>query len=184
MKKDWTTIEVLSHSRHDWLNKIQIIKGHLSLHNYDRVKEIIDEIVIEAQSEAKLSQLHTPQFAALLLTCNWNDYSFRLDYELLDTHHTFVGELDDVHLTSWTSSFFECLQESIQPFADNHLSITIERDQTRTCFFFDFQGIIKQTAKLEEFLANGTSFMSMHIQELTEEQFSLEVIYNECLQER
>ncbi|WP_301294369.1 Spo0B domain-containing protein [Peribacillus frigoritolerans] len=45
MDKNWTTIETLRQTRHDWLNKIQIIKGNLELNRIDRVKGIIDEII-------------------------------------------------------------------------------------------------------------------------------------------
>lgn len=47
MDKNWTTIETLRQTRHDWLNKIQIIKGNLELNRIDRVKGIIDEIIVE-----------------------------------------------------------------------------------------------------------------------------------------
>ena len=67
MKKEWNTIELLRHVRHDWLNKLQLIKGNLDLNKIDRAKEIIDEIVIEAQNETKLSNLHFPNFTLLLL---------------------------------------------------------------------------------------------------------------------
>lgn len=32
-------IHLLGHSRHDWMNKLQLIKGNLSLQKYDRVFE-------------------------------------------------------------------------------------------------------------------------------------------------
>ena len=56
MDKNWTTIETLRQTRHDWLNRIQIIKGNLELNKIDRVKGIIDEIIIETQNEARLYQ--------------------------------------------------------------------------------------------------------------------------------
>ena len=36
MRKEWDTIEVLKHARHDWLNKLQLIKGNLSLIKIDQ----------------------------------------------------------------------------------------------------------------------------------------------------
>ena len=47
IEKEWNTVEVLRHARHDWLNKLQLIKGNLDLNELDRAKEIINEIVIE-----------------------------------------------------------------------------------------------------------------------------------------
>ncbi|MGM2794016.1 Spo0B domain-containing protein, partial [Bacillus cereus group sp. BC91] len=64
-------IYLLSRSRHDWMNKLQLIKGNLTLEKYDRVFEIIEEMVIEAQHESKLSNLKIPQLAYYFLTFNW-----------------------------------------------------------------------------------------------------------------
>ena len=61
----------LMYFRHDWMNKLQLIKGNLSLQKYDRVVEIIDEMVIDAKHESKLSNLKTPHLAFDFLTFNW-----------------------------------------------------------------------------------------------------------------
>ncbi|WP_312471145.1 Spo0B domain-containing protein, partial [Neobacillus sp.] len=45
MGKEWDIVEVLRHSRHDWLNRLQLIKGNLDLNRIDRAKAVIDEIV-------------------------------------------------------------------------------------------------------------------------------------------
>lgn len=175
MNKDWTTVELLSHSRHDWLNKVQLIKGNLSLHKYDRVNEIIQEIVIEAQNESRLSQLHTPQLAALLLTCNWNNFSFQVDYEVLEASTDHQYKINDQLAINWTSSFFDCLQQTVQEFADNHLSITIERQHQSACFFFDFRGIIKNREELEKFFGKRESTIEVAVHECSEQEFSLQV---------
>ena len=67
INKEWNTVELLRHVRHDWLNKLQLIKGNLDLNKIDRAKEIIAEIVIETQNETKLSNLNFPNFTLLLL---------------------------------------------------------------------------------------------------------------------
>ncbi|BBP91222.1 hypothetical protein BsIDN1_48400 [Bacillus safensis] len=59
-------IDLLSRSRHDWMNKLQLIKGNLTLEKYDRVFEIIEEMVIEAQHESKLSNLKNSPIGLLL----------------------------------------------------------------------------------------------------------------------
>ena len=80
MEKEWDIVEVLRHSRHDWLNKLQLIKGNLDLNRIDRAKAIIDEIVIEVQHESKLSNLHIPLFASLLFKVELGKYiSFSLN---------------------------------------------------------------------------------------------------------
>lgn len=175
MKKDWDTIELLRHTRHDWLNKIQLIKGNLSLNKIDRVKEIIDEIVLETQLESKLSNLNIPQFAALLLTYNWESHSIHLEYEILEgTSFSTSDQIDDEQLTSWTNLFLLELNKSIKAFHENHLSVTIEEQQTGIGFFFDFRGIITNIEQIQSFLQQQSPFVSK-VHELSEQELSLEV---------
>ncbi|KAB2338702.1 sporulation protein [Cytobacillus depressus] len=170
MKNDWDVIEVLRFARHDWLNKIQLIKGNLALNKIDRAKEIINEIVIEAQSEAKLSNLNIPQFASLLLTFNWENHSFQIEYDVQDG--TIGGTIDDQWLTNWARLFFECLNSSVKPFYENHLSVTIDPQMDGTRFFFDFRGIITNKQQVEQFLESYST--NIHIQCLTEQELSFE----------
>ncbi|ESU30804.1 hypothetical protein G3A_20485 [Bacillus sp. 17376] len=150
MKKDWDTIEVLRHARHDWMNQLQLIKGNISLNKVDRAKEIIEEIIMEARQDAKLSNLHLPQFASTLLTCNWENHHFQLEYEVMDSQN--FHRLDDQLLTRWTEQLFDALNSSIEPYQENHLSITIEPQEKGIGFFFDFSGIINDKNCLMRFL--------------------------------
>lgn len=173
MDKDWNTIEVLRHARHDWLNKIQLIKGNLSLGKVDRAKEIIDEIVVEAQQEAKLSNLNLPQFASLLFIYNWENHAFQLEYELLD--EVTGGQLDDSRLADWTSAFFNCLNSSVKPFHENHLSVSIRHEKEGVRFFFDFSGIITDMDRLEEFFQKEYTDITVAVQESAEQELALEI---------
>ncbi|RSD23297.1 Spo0B C-terminal domain-containing protein [Mesobacillus subterraneus] len=150
MKKEWDTIEVLRHARHDWMNKLQLIKGNLSLNKVDRAKDIIEEIIMEARQDAKLSNLHLPQFASTLLTCNWENRHFQLEYEVMDSQN--FHRLDDQLLTGWTERLFDTLDSSVEQYQENHLSVTIDPQEKGIGFFFDFSGIINNKKRLESFL--------------------------------
>lgn len=150
MKREWDTIEVLRHARHDWMNQLQLIKGNLSLNKVDRAKEIIEEIIMEARQDAKLSNLHLPQFASTLLTCNWENHHFQLEYEVMDSQN--FHSLDDQLLTRWTEQLFDALNSSIEQYQENHLSVTIEPQEKGIGFFFDFSGIINDKNRLKSFL--------------------------------
>lgn len=147
MKKDWEIVEVLSHSRHDWLNKIQLIKGNLSLGKIDRVKEIIEEIVIESQNESNLTNLRLHSLAELLMTYNWEQHHFRLEYEVLGG----IKDLSwcDKQIHNWCVRFFSILDISIDVNSDNHLSMSIESFNEEVRFFFDFSGIITNIEQLK-----------------------------------
>ncbi|WP_160721957.1 Spo0B C-terminal domain-containing protein [Bacillus sp. USDA818B3_A] len=171
MEKEWDIVEVLRHSRHDWLNKLQLIKGNLDLNRIDRVKQVIDEIVIEAQHETKLSNLHMPLFAALLLKSNWENPSFKLEYEVLFDSES--SKINDLAVTNWTNNFFWSLNQAIEPFQENNLSITIEPQSDGIRFFFDFSGIISNRELIENFLSEKK--IDLIIKEFSETELSLEL---------
>lgn len=174
MKKDWNTIDFLRHVRHDWLNKVQLIKGNLALNKEERVKEIIDEIIMEAQQEARLSNLEIPKFATLLLMCNWENYCFQLEYEVLNEQK--CQYIEDVALTKWTARFFNVLNESAKPFSENHLSVSIAPQYNGIRLFFDFSGIITNRALIDDFLHTKSSKnIEVQIHTLTEAEIALEV---------
>jgi stage 0 sporulation protein B (sporulation initiation phosphotransferase) len=174
MKKEWDTLSVLRHARHDWLNKIQLIKGNLALDKVERVKEIIDEIIIEARQESKLTNLNLPQFASSLLTCNWENHSFQIEYEVTDSQN--IHSLDDQLLASWTEELFTSLDESIEKFQENYLSVTIDPGEDGIRFFFDFSGIITDNTSLMSFLERAVApSMTVQVGAATEDELSIEV---------
>jgi stage 0 sporulation protein B (sporulation initiation phosphotransferase) len=171
MDKNWDVVNVLRYARHDWLNKIQLLKGNLSLNKLERVQNIIDEIVMEAQQEARLSNLNLPQFAALLLTANWQQYYFQMEYEVLGDIQSV--KMDDNELTAWTSSFFTTLHNSIEAFQDNHLSISIMPLEGSTQIFFDFSGVILKQDEIKAFLEKSQT--NVNLKELTDQELSFEI---------
>ncbi|MFT4412782.1 Spo0B C-terminal domain-containing protein [Fredinandcohnia humi] len=164
MKKKWSTIEVLKHTRHDWLNKIQLIKGNIALQKLDRVNAIIEEIVIDAQNESNLTNLHIPSFACLVMTYNWEPHKCQLEYEVIgDTRD--LSNYDHL-ITEWSIQFLSKLEESVDEMSDNHLSISIDTSAQETRFFFDFNGILKESETLTEwFQAINNQFQSIQISE-------------------
>ncbi|MCE4046894.1 MULTISPECIES: Spo0B C-terminal domain-containing protein [Bacillaceae] len=175
MNKDWERIEFLRHVRHDWLNKIQLIKGNMALNKKDRVEEIIDDIILEAQQEAKLSNLDIPAFATKILTSNWENYSFRLEYEVLNDEK--CRYIEDLALTGWTSRFFSILDGSIKKYHDNHLSVSIEPQLAETRLFFDFSGIIEEKQQLIHFLQEELQD-GFYVQnsEISDEELTIELL--------
>ena len=171
MGNEWDIVEVLRHSRHDWLNKLQLIKGNLDLNRIDRAKQVIDEIVIETQHETKLSNLHMPLFAALLLKSNWENPFFKLEYEVMFDQD--ASKINDLAVTKWTHTFFGSLNQAIEPFQENNLSITIEPQSDGVRFFFDFSGIIIKRELIENVLADGS--VDVVVKEFTEKELAIEV---------
>lgn len=174
MKKEWNTVEVLRHVRHDWLNKLQLIKGNIDLNKIERVREIINEIVLEAQNDSKLSNLNIPRFTCLLLTHNWDNYPFQIEFEVMNDLK--YGCIDDEKYANWTSTFFTCLNKSIKLYYDNHLFVSIEPQQQGLRFFFDFSGILENKVQIERFLQNTPVGITVQSFDMTENEFTLEIL--------
>ncbi len=175
MNRDWDTIEFLRHVRHDWLNKIQLIKGNIALNKKERVDEIIDDIILEAQQEARLSNLDIPAFATKILTSNWENYSFRLEYEVLNNEK--CRYIEDLALTDWTSRLFSILDSSIKKYHDNHLSVSIEPQLAETRLFFDFSGIIIEKKQLILFLQEELQEgFSVKNSDISNEELTIELL--------
>ncbi|WP_409301921.1 Spo0B C-terminal domain-containing protein [Peribacillus sp. SCS-155] len=170
MDKEWTIIEILRHSRHDWLNKIQLIKGNLDLDKVDRVKRIIDEIVIEAQHESRITSMKMPGFAELLLTANWGKNPFRLEFEVISANPG--GQSVDRHVTDWTSNLFRLLKDALDFYGENVLSLTIfQRTEEILCFSFDLQGTIKNEELLKSYIENSENqFIKTQLTEITDRE--------------
>lgn len=173
IKKEWNTVDVLRQVRHDWLNKIQLIKGNIDLNKIDRTKEIINEIVIEAQNETKLSNLNLPLFTEFILTHKWENGSFQLEFEVMDDGK--CNNLDDEALTSCVRLFFQCLNESIKKYADNHLFLTIESQEQGIRFFFDFCGIIERRESIEKYVNQLSLKMKLNNFTINDKDFILDV---------
>ncbi|WP_077618942.1 sporulation initiation phosphotransferase B [Bacillus sinesaloumensis] len=150
MKTNWSTIDVLKHTRHDWLNKIQLIKGNIALNKMERVKTIIEEIVIDAQNETQLTNLQIPTFAALIMTFNWEPHKYQLDYEVVGNIRNLASH--DLELTEWCTQFFILLEEAVNEMGENHLSLTIESSTEESRFFFDFSGILNDRENVTNWL--------------------------------
>lgn len=175
MDKKWTTFEVLRQSRHDWLNKIQIIKGNLELNKIDSVKGYIEEIIIESQQEAQLSNLNLPKLSELLMTANWNNWNFECEYEVIEV---FVGfpELDKL-MYEWTNRYFHMLEKQLDPFNENILTISISQNEgmDMTCSFH-LQGQLNDVEALKSFLLTSLEKeQTVELGECEEKEFCFKI---------
>ena len=174
MKKAWNIVEILRHARHDWLNRVQLIKGYISLNNIERVNKILDEIIADAYQESKLSNMNMPEFASLLLVYNWENHKIHLEYEVLGEEPGKGLAADDHLLTKWTSSFLDTLSSSVDDCAENCLSITIEEEDGGYRFFFDFRGRIMEESAVLNYLRHHSSIVDK-IHEYNEQEFTFEL---------
>lgn len=175
MKRDWNTLDVLKHSRHDWLNKIQLIRGNLALQKLDRVHAIIDEIIIEAQNDANLSNLKLPSFAAFLMTYHWEARKCQIEYEVIGDIKNLSSY--DQEITAWCTQFFSLLEESVD-FGENFVTVSIDCSEVETRIIFDFSGILTTTEKISTWLEaeQGNSRLPIKDYELLNDEITLTMV--------
>ncbi|WP_042345613.1 Spo0B C-terminal domain-containing protein [Bacillus massiliigorillae] len=168
MDKQWGIIELLNYSRHDWLNKMQLIKGNIELNNLDYVKAIINNVIVEAKNEAQLANMQMPKTAECLMTCNWRDFVFSLEYEVLQVNNS-CHKPDQV-VSKWISAFMDTLNVTLDPFGENELKIVIDESVNSLRFTFDLVGKIKDNRILDVFLKECPSLATMCVNSFTDEE--------------
>ncbi|OEH91473.1 Spo0B C-terminal domain-containing protein [Bacillus solimangrovi] len=161
MGKEWDPVELLRHSRHDWLNKLQLIKGNMALHRYERVGKIIEEIVIDSNNESKLSNLNMNEFATFLMTYNWEQHHFQLDFEV------FGAQIDlsviETEILTWCKGFFMNIEEAVTPYKDNRVSLSIELKKNEAFFYFDVQAEWAKMLPLQEWLQEQQQYQYLKL---------------------
>ncbi|PKR85214.1 sporulation initiation phosphotransferase B [Heyndrickxia camelliae] len=172
---NWTVVEVLRHARHDWMNKLQLIKGNLALNKIDQVERLMDEMVMDARMETHLSNLKLPKFAEILLTFNWEKHPFHIEYEILDESSSWP--VDDEKIARWIQDFFEIIENSIEPYYENHLSLSFELNDKNVRFYFDFSGTIKDIHKINKWLDDQKLLLKeVFVKEINEKKLIAEII--------
>ena len=120
-------LNCLKHYRHDWLNHIQIIKGYLSLDKAEKAQKYLDQVIIQAHYESKISQLGDTDLAYFLLTYNWVQDKLMLDVEIeendIEIHAIGVKY---PYLYTWCKELTRIAEVHSTVHYDNRLSILVE----------------------------------------------------------
>lgn len=173
MEKKWDIIEILKYCRHDWLNKVQLIKGNLELGKVDEVKGIIEAFIMESKNEAQLSNLHMPKMAELLITLNWRGLPFAFEYEILEVKKG--CPMVDEKMYNWTLSFIDCLNQSLDPLVSNELKVILYDKGESIRFTFDLRGRLLTKDLIAPFLGECPASAALCINECTTEELVFDI---------
>ncbi|SDM87164.1 stage 0 sporulation protein B (sporulation initiation phosphotransferase) [Fictibacillus solisalsi] len=148
MSRDWSTLDVLRHARHDWLNQLQLIKANLSLGRTERASEIIEEIILSSRHESSLMNLKVPELAEYLITFNWLKHPI-----ILETRVT--GEARNLsyaesELLEACRFLFETISQAVSPLAENRLVFTISIQEDFSSFMYKLTGSIHNEEVIQE----------------------------------
>lgn len=171
--RKWEPIELLRHVRHDWLNRLQLIKGYQALGKTEKVKEIIDHIILSTDQESKISSINLPKLALLLITYNWESPSFVLNYEVIGEGE--IKNINDHFITQWFDTFFKLLNEYAFDEEENELNITINIFEEKVSFIIEFYGILKEKKQILCYLQEKNNLCQINNIHVNDEAFSFEL---------
>ncbi len=170
-------LEVLRHSRHDWLNRLQLIKGNISLERWDRVNNLIDEIVLEANHESNLTNLQAPLLAEFLITFHWEPRVFSFEYEVIGERLLDLSRYDQ-HLYEWISSLFTLFSTMVNRKAENHLFLSMQIEDKEVRFFFELSGIIEEKDKVSKLLEEEHLPLVLASSDVTSNSWEIQFIFS------
>lgn len=76
-----SSIQTLSHHRHDWMNELQVLYGYLRLGKPDKAVEVVDRIRVRMDHDSRLSHIGNPKLSIYLLSFRTMCDSIRLEVE-------------------------------------------------------------------------------------------------------
>lgn len=140
MRKEWEVVDVLRHYRHDWLNKLQLIKGNLDIGRIEKVDELIKEVIQQSRNESNLSNMDSKRLAERLLTFNWEAHPYVLFYEILTSKISW-GKIEN-HLLDILNHVFSLFDYHAKYGHDNQLMVIL-KDEGGPVLEVDFHGQLK-----------------------------------------
>ncbi|HJA40149.1 MAG TPA: sporulation initiation phosphotransferase B [Firmicutes bacterium] len=139
-----TPLELLRYTRHDWLNRLQIIQGQLYLGNIEKVQQYISEILEIEKASAYFSHLGCEKTALLFLTHNWrmSPIVIQLKGEGMPAN----WEKWDEALCQFSAAFIQLLEVYGDLYEVNQLYITADGMN----IYFDYSGKLSQVGAFQE----------------------------------
>ncbi|WP_062198887.1 Spo0B domain-containing protein [Massilibacterium senegalense] len=172
MGKNWSTVELLRHVRHDYLNQIQLIKGNLALNHCDRIEQIIDDIIVKAKNDAHLCNLNMPQVAEQLLTFSYESHFFELDYEIVGDVCTMMCL--DQSLYDFQSYLFQRIDQQENQQWENELYLFYQCTNGTLYVQYEFEGE-RNIQDIDQYFTQNASPLRIIHYEVTNNGFELKL---------
>lgn len=169
--KEWESLELLRHSRHDWLNDIQLIKAQLAMQRVAEAEEVIEEVTRRAHNESKLTNLHIPKVAERLLTFNWQEHFYRLQVEVIGPERDLSP--CDQDLVVFLEQLFEKVDDGVDKLQESHLLLTLLLNEEGNFLTVDFSGRLNETKAWDEHWIDNDFAVCEY--DINEDQFILTV---------
>lgn len=170
---EMNAIELLRHARHDWMNKIQLIKGYLSLGNLERLEAVVNDIVKDAENDSRLSNINLPNLVSYILTYNWKPSTIVLKFDVLGEGQ--LPLVDDLIITEWFKKLMDLLESGSTVEVENELYLRINLDFKLPSFNIQYKGILTNKEFLETYISATENVFKVAITEFNEETIRFDI---------
>ena len=138
MNDKLTVAEALKHARHDFLNKLQLIKINADLGKTDRISGLIRDFADIAQVQSCLENLRMPETEEWLLTAGWRfpDMEFHLECAGLEAPSAYDTEIRD-----FLEMLFHSVCESYTGETEASCTLRMCGDEEPFCLEVIFEGV-------------------------------------------
>lgn len=158
MENDFNVLHALRQYRHDWLNKIQLIKGYIDLGRMEKVQQLIEEVIQEAKNESDLTNLNMKRVATKLLTFNWENHPYVLTYEVIRSDKPYNWQEKESLINELLEEHFTCLDHFALRGEENELYLVF-KEIPNIELEIDFHG---QVINKEKFMDKLMQIRSTH----------------------
>lgn len=140
LKKEF--IRFLRQYRHDWLNHLQVIKAYASMDKKDELSRFIDQLIINAHEEARISRLGDVELSYFLLTYNWTQDKLQLDVELEIDEHEQIDQIGPryPYLLNWIKQLTQSMENIALVGEENRLLLLLSYLDRQLTICVDFIG--------------------------------------------
>lgn len=106
-------IEAFRHTRHDWLNDLQMILGYAQLGKYDKLKACVDILKQKLTEESRTAKLGSDRLVELLLTVRARPKKYAFELRI-DEHFTMPGSTAEQAAETAVSRLLFAFEEAAQ----------------------------------------------------------------------
>lgn len=142
MENQMEPLELLRYTRHDWLNRLQIIQGQLYLGNTEKVQQYISEIIATEKNASYFTQLKCKKTALFLFTHNWSMSAITIMLK---------GEGTPRDWSNWDERIYEFvfgLLRLLEVYGDLYESHPLHITAHEMDIYFDYSGKLSQIDSL------------------------------------
>ena len=144
MDHKFEPLQLLRYTRHDWLNRLQIIQGQLYLGSPEKVEQYIKEVSESEKNAAYFTQLNCEDTTLFLVAHNWGTSAISIYLKGEGSPQNWSAW--DKELQGWITFFVSLLEVHADLYETHSLYITANG----MAIYFDFNGKLNEINVLEQ----------------------------------